>query len=450
MPVYVVETERDSSEARSTDQQGSAAWSVVLSLNDTAGGGGLFSDGYLTSAERTAGGNVGVVKIQLQIDDLDAFSGISFGYVKVASDPGTCTASTGTYDTSTAVGLKFSNFTSDGPYFVCLRASDDTATVYDGPVGFTVDTVAPTLGNATYTLPDPAGANHAGRLEQTVGGTAALDGALSVFVKGSYAYVAASESGALEVVDVSDPTAPSHAGKLADGDGGAELTEASSVFVRGDYAYVASGGNAGALQIVDVSDPSSPSHAGKLSLNDPMGVFVRGDHAYVALDSGDALAVVDVRNPGRAATGVDACALAVGGARAGVRIGRSCVRDATGPSAGRVHDGGAQRAGGGGRVRSGEPRVGGDSVSRHGFERRLRQRRVAGQSPRGGGAGRAGVRGGVRFGCLAGVGRVRGFESAGRRRAGARCRRPGCCWTGRRGWRSRAITRTWRPTDRTR
>ena len=274
----------------------------------------MFSDDYLTSAERTAGGNVGVVKIQLQIDDLDAFSGISFGYVKVASDPGTCTASTGTYDTSTAVGLKFSNFTSDGPYFVCLRASDDTATVYDGPVGFTVDTVAPTLGNATYTLPDPAGANHAGRLEQTAGGTAALDGALSVFVKGSYAYVAASESGALEVVDVSDPTAPSHAGKLADGDGGAELTEASSVFVRGDYAYVASGGNAGALQIVDVSDPSSPSHAGKLSLNDPMGVFVRGDHAYVALDSGDALAVVDVRNPGEPRP-VSTHALAVGGAR---------------------------------------------------------------------------------------------------------------------------------------
>ncbi len=309
VPVHVVERG-----AGGVSGQSPPGWSVSLSLNDTAGGGTLFSDGYLTAAERAAGGGAGVVRVRLEIDDLDNFSGISFGYVKAASDPGACAAATGTYGTSAAAGLKFSDFTSDGPYFVCLRAGDGAATAYAGPAGFTVDTAAPALGNATYTLPDPANARHAGRLAHTVGGAAALDGALSVFVKGPHAYVASSESGALEVVDVSNPGAPSHAGKLADGDGGAELGNASRVFVRGDHAYVAAGGSAGALQIVDVSNPGSPSHAGKLSLNDPMGVFVRGDYAYVALDSGDALAVVDVRNPAEPRL-VSTHALAVGGAR---------------------------------------------------------------------------------------------------------------------------------------
>ena len=309
VPVYVVERVSGGASGQS-----SPGWSVSLSSNDTAGGGGLLSDGYLTATERTAGGEASAVRVRLEIDDLENFSGISFGYVKVSSDPGTCAATTGTYQASAAAGLKFSNFTSDGPYFICLRANDDTTTVYAGPVGFTVDTAAPTLGNATYTLPDPGSASHAGRLAQTAGGTAALDGALSVFVKGSHAYVASSESGALEVIDISDSSAPSHAGKLADTEGGAELTEASSVFVRGDYAYVAAGGSGGALQIVDVSNPTSPSHAGKLSLNDPMGVFVRGDYAYVALDSGDALAVVDVRNPAEPRL-VSTHSLAVGGAR---------------------------------------------------------------------------------------------------------------------------------------
>lgn len=309
VPVYVEERG-----AGGASGQSSPGWSVSLALNDTAGGGTLLSDGYLTAAERTSGGSASAVKILLSIDDPASIGSFTFNYAKLRSDPGACAATSGTFQSSTDTGLRFSDFTADGPYFFCLRVSDGTTTVYAGPVGFTVDTAAPTLGNATYTLPDPAGASHAGRLAHTAGGSAALDGALSVFVKGSYAYVASSASGALEVVNVSNPSAPSHAGKLVDGAGGAELSNASSVFVRGDHAYVAAGGSGGALQIVDISDPTAPSHAGKLSLNDPMGVFVRGDYAYVALDSGDALAVVDVRNPAEPRS-VSTHSLAVGGAR---------------------------------------------------------------------------------------------------------------------------------------
>ena len=312
VPVYV--EERGAGGASGVSGQSSPGWSVSLALNDTAGGGTLLSDGYLTAAERTSGGSASAVKILLSIDDPSSIGSFTFMYAKLRSDPGACTATTGTFQSSTDTGLRFSDFTADGPYFFCLKVSDGTTTVYAGPVGFTVDTAAPTLGNATYTLPDPAGASHAGRLAHTAGGSAALDGALSVFVKGSYAYVASSASGALEVVNVSNPGSPSHAGKLVDGEGGAELSNASRVFVRGDHAYVAAGGSGGALQIVDISDPSSPSHAGKLSLNDPMGVFVRGDYAYVALDSGDALAVVDVRNPAEPRS-VSTHSLAVGGAR---------------------------------------------------------------------------------------------------------------------------------------
>ena len=309
VPVYVVEPG-----AGGASGQSSLGWSVSLALNDTAGGGTLLSDGYLTAAERTSGGSASAVKILLSIDDPSSIGSFTFLYAKLRSDPSACTATSGTYRSSTEAGLKFSDFTADGPYFFCLQVSDGTNTVHAGPVGFTVDTAAPTLGNATYTLPDPGAASHAGRLAHTAGGSAALDGALSVFVKGSYAYVASSASGALEVVNVSNPSSPSHAGKLMDGEGGAELSNASRVFVRGDHAYVAAGGSEGALQIVDISDPTAPSHAGKLSLNDPMGVFVRGDYAYVALDSGDALAVVDVRNPAEPRS-VSTHALAVGGAR---------------------------------------------------------------------------------------------------------------------------------------
>ena len=70
----------------------------------------------------------------------------------------------------------------------------------------------------------------------------------------NYAYVASSDSNALEIVDVSNPAAPVHAGSINDG-GDVKLGAPRSVFVAGNYAYVASY-NSNALEIVQFSNPT--------------------------------------------------------------------------------------------------------------------------------------------------------------------------------------------------
>ena len=115
-----------------------------------------------------------------------------------------------------------------------------------------------------------------------------LDTARGVFVSGGLAFVAFTYSG-LQIVDVSDPTAPVEVGSLDASD----LT--LDVFVSGDLAYVAA--YESGLQIVDVSDPTAPVEVGALDTPDSaLDVFVSGGLAFVADDRGD-LRIVDVSNP---------------------------------------------------------------------------------------------------------------------------------------------------------
>ncbi len=139
----------------------------------------------------------------------------------------------------------------------------------------------------------------------------------SVFVatKGSktYAYVTAGGNNALEVVDVSIPAAPKHAGSISHGVGGAKLLDPSAVTVNGDYAYVTSS-CCDALEIVNISDPTKPRHAGSISdgqggavLNNPVAVKVvtspsdRRVYAYVVssfyAEDKLSLTIIDVTNP---------------------------------------------------------------------------------------------------------------------------------------------------------
>ena len=67
----------------------------------------------------------------------------------------------------------------------------------------------------------------------------------------------------LEIVDVSNPSVPVHAGSISNG-GDVKLNYPQSVFVAGNYAYVASSFS-NALEIVDVSNPATPVHAGSIS-----------------------------------------------------------------------------------------------------------------------------------------------------------------------------------------
>jgi hypothetical protein len=103
----------------------------------------------------------------------------------------------------------------------------------------------------------------------------------------------------LEVLDVSDPTAPRRLGETA-------LTTSapgSDIAIAGSTAYVAAGG----LRVVDVSDPAQPKEVGVVTMEDttayppprvnwPAFIAVRGDRVYGANRRGG-VAIFDVAQP---------------------------------------------------------------------------------------------------------------------------------------------------------
>jgi hypothetical protein len=102
--------------------------------------------------------------------------------------------------------------------------------------------------------------------------TDTLDGPLSVYVSGKYAYVASYYNHRLAIFDVSDPD-----NIVARGYTSANLAAPGSVCVSGKYAYVASVGN-DRLAIFDVSDPDNIVARGYTSANldQPSSVYVSG------------------------------------------------------------------------------------------------------------------------------------------------------------------------------
>lgn len=91
--------------------------------------------------------------------------------------------------------------------------------------------------------------------------------------------------GSLDIVDVSDPTAP----VLVSSYPGA----ARDVAVVGSHAFAVAPGTG--LTVLDVSTPSAPAHVATLAISGGPGtIVVAGGYAYVL---GDALSIVDVRTP---------------------------------------------------------------------------------------------------------------------------------------------------------
>lgn len=112
--------------------------------------------------------------------------------------------------------------------------------------------------------------------------------ALAVDIAGRYAYVADDNAG-LQVIDISDPTAPAQVG------GFDTVGVALSVQVVGNYAYIADG-TAG-IQILDSSDPIHLRRVG--GYDTPGAAFhvqIVGNLAFVA-DYGEGLQVIDVSDP---------------------------------------------------------------------------------------------------------------------------------------------------------
>ena len=119
-----------------------------------------------------------------------------------------------------------------------------------------------------------------------------------------YVYVASYGSNALEIVNITDPSAPSHMGSVVNGTGGALLDKTWTVTVAGYNAFVTSKGNA--LEIIDISNQSAPVHRGSLAktagvawLDVPADAEISADwkYAYIASNGGHRLDIIDVSDP---------------------------------------------------------------------------------------------------------------------------------------------------------
>lgn len=105
----------------------------------------------------------------------------------------------------------------------------------------------------------------------------------SVVVKENYAYL--STSSAMQIIDISNPAMPFMASSLENGTDGAVISGGSSLFSSDGYVYLTSA-FADNVEIIDVSNPLLPKHAGKTNfpdyiLKNPQGIAVEGNYAYV-------------------------------------------------------------------------------------------------------------------------------------------------------------------------
>lgn len=182
----------------------------------------------------------------------------------------------------------------------------------------------------------PTNPSHAGSIVNGAGG-ALLNGPKSVFVLGNLAYVVSSGN-TLEIINVSNAATPFHVGSLVNGAGGALLSNPLSIYVdaAGHYAYIASNGS-NALEVVDVSNPNNPIHAGSLTngtsgafLASPTSVVVSGNYAYVTAQN--FTEIVDISVPTAPVhNGVEylATAIAVSGNLAYTTTASKCLQIST-------------------------------------------------------------------------------------------------------------------------
>ncbi len=148
-------------------------------------------------------------------------------------------------------------------------------------------------------ISNPAAPEHMASISDGTGG-ALLGAPKSVTVVGYYAYIASYTSNALEIIDISNKSVPVHKGSVARTAGGTYLNGPVDATISADatYAYITSLGGS-TLDIVDVTNPSAPVYKTGLSngtggalLKWPSSVALSRSLAYVTSRGNDALEVV--------------------------------------------------------------------------------------------------------------------------------------------------------------
>ncbi|MFA6325021.1 MAG: immunoglobulin-like domain-containing protein [Candidatus Paceibacterota bacterium] len=148
-------------------------------------------------------------------------------------------------------------------------------------------------------ISDPTDPSHAGSLVFPINEY----GPYGIFVSGNYVYLPVYGANCLKIIDVSDPTNPFEIGRINHGDGGANLNRPYSVYVVGNYAYVANY-TGDSLEIINILDPANPVHSGLIKngdggakLDGASGVSVVGNYAYVFSFNSKAMEIVDISDP---------------------------------------------------------------------------------------------------------------------------------------------------------
>ena len=126
-----------------------------------------------------------------------------------------------------------------------------------------------------------------------------LDGIRGIHVAGKFAYVASETADTFSIIDISEPTNPTLVGVITDS---TNLNTATDVYVSGKFAYVLARGAPNSFVVIDISDPTNPVIVGVVvnsggTLNDPRKVYVQGKFAYVASGNGDAITIIDISDP---------------------------------------------------------------------------------------------------------------------------------------------------------
>ena len=151
-------------------------------------------------------------------------------------------------------------------------------------------------------ISNPSAPVHKSKISNGTGGALLVD-PQRVIVSKNFAFVASSGSNALEILNISNPLAPVHYASLVNGTGGALLNSPYDLAIIDDYpyVYVASFGS-NALEIVNITNPAAPSHmgsvvngSGKALLNNPWSVTVAGYNAFVT-SKGNTLEIIDISN----------------------------------------------------------------------------------------------------------------------------------------------------------
>ena len=229
----------------------SAVPEAAGSIGDTEGSGELFLDGAQGITTFESGGTTYAIVASstdsgVQIIDL--------------SDPASPQAA-GSNNATLSFAWDVATFESGGTTYAAVTAAgDNRVNIID--------------------LSDPAAPSRVGSLGDTVNNLLDNSRGVATFESDGTTYAAVASSTGVQIIDLSDPTAPSDAGKLADTnqlllDGARGIATFESGGTT--YAAVIPQIDRG-VQIIDLSDPTAPSDAGKLAdtnqllLDNPRGI----------------------------------------------------------------------------------------------------------------------------------------------------------------------------------